>query len=188
MDWRWTPFKHDINRCCYFCQNPKYNSLYRRGNALYCVLLIWMLTLMAKVPHLCVGTLKNYPRVYSCTFTRDDVSFDTIAKVAVHFSVPIILDIFCYLRILALLLQDIWMVKPGHQPKMKPLDFKNFDAMFVVFVLFTICWDPLNFIGLHLASDPRRHGAHDPQNGLFVASYYMGVFQQLPSMRSYMDY
>nr|QFX66602.1 melatonin receptor 1a [Axis axis] len=174
-DWRWTPFKHAINRSWYICQNLRYSSLYRRRNALCCVFRMWMLTLMAIVPNLCVGTLKNYPRVYSCTFTRDDGSFDTIAEVAVHFIIPILVDVFCYLRIWDLVLQDIWMVKPGNQPKMKPLDFKNFVTMFVGFVLFTICWAPLNFIGLVLLSDPCGMAPTIPK-WLFVASYYMAYF------------
>ena len=47
--------------------------------------------------------------------------------------------------------------------------------MFVVFVLFAICWAPLNLIGLAVAIDPSRVVPRIPE-WLFVVSYFMAYF------------
>nr|XP_060511739.1 melatonin receptor type 1A [Panthera onca] len=164
-----------INRYCYICHSLKYNKLYSNRNSLCCVFLIWMLTLVAIVPNLRTGTLQYDPRIYSCTFTQSVSSAYTIAVVVFHFLVPMTIVIFCYLRIWILVLRVRRRVKPDSKPKMKPQDFRNFVTMFVVFVLFAICWAPLNLIGLAVASDPAGMVPRIPE-WLFVASYYMAYF------------
>nr|QFX66620.1 melatonin receptor 1a [Rusa unicolor] len=135
-----------------------------------------MLTLVAIVPNLCVGTLQYDPRVYSCTFTQSVSSAYTIAVVVFHFIVPMLVVIFCYLRIWALVLQVRWRVKPDNKPKLKPQELQEFlSPCLWVFVLFAICWAPLNFIGLLVASNPVSMAPRIPE-WLFVASYYMAYF------------
>ncbi|ELK28483.1 Melatonin receptor type 1A [Myotis davidii] len=143
-----------INRYCYICHSLRYDRLYSNKNSVCCVLLIWVLTLAAIAPNLRIGTLQYDPRIYSCTFAQSVSSAYTIAVVVFHFLVPMVIVVFCYLRIWILVLQVRRRVKPDHQPKLKPQDFRNFVTMFVVFVLFAICWAPLNLIGLAVASDP----------------------------------
>uniref|UniRef100_A0A8C2VYC6 Melatonin receptor type 1A n=2 Tax=Chinchilla lanigera TaxID=34839 RepID=A0A8C2VYC6_CHILA len=164
-----------INRYCYICHSLKYDKLYSNKNSLCYVFLIWILTLIAIVPNLRIGTLQYDPRIYSCTFTQSVSSAYTIAVVVFHFIVPMIVVTFCYLRIWILVLQVRWKVKPENKPKLKPQDFRNFVTMFVVFVLFAICWAPLNFIGLIVASDPANMVPRIPE-WLFVVSYYMAYF------------
>ncbi|KAK2508996.1 hypothetical protein MC885_007752, partial [Smutsia gigantea] len=65
-------------------------------------------------------------------------------------------------------------VKPNKN-KLKPQGFRNFITMFVVFVLLAICWAPLNFIGLAVASDPTSPVPRIPE-WLSVASHYMAYF------------
>ncbi|XP_040587886.1 melatonin receptor type 1A [Mesocricetus auratus] len=164
-----------INRYCYICHSLKYDRLYSNKNSLCYVFLIWVLTLVAIMPNLQTGTLQYDPRIYSCTFTQSVSSVYTIAVVVFHFIVPMIIVIFCYLRIWILVLQVRRRVKPDSKPRLKPQDFRNFVTMFVVFVLFAICWAPLNFIGLIVASDPATMVPRIPE-WLFVASYYMAYF------------
>ncbi|XP_004428829.1 PREDICTED: melatonin receptor type 1A [Ceratotherium simum simum] len=164
-----------VNRYCYICHSLKYDKLYSNKNSLCYVFLIWLLTLMAIIPNLRVGTLQYDPRIYSCTFAQSVSSAYTIAVVVFHFIVPMIIVIFCYLRIWILVFQVRRRVKPDNKPKLKPQDFRNFVTMFVVFVLFAICWAPLNFIGLAVASDPASMVPRIP-DWLFVASYYMAYF------------
>ncbi|XP_004682553.2 PREDICTED: melatonin receptor type 1A [Condylura cristata] len=165
-----------INRYCYICHSVNYDKLYSNKNSLCYVFLIWMLTLVAIVPNLCIGSLQYDPRIYSCTFTQSVSSAYTIAVVVFHFIVPMIIVIFCYLRIWILFLQVRWRAKHDNKPKLKlKQDFMNFVTMFVVFVLFAICWAPLNFIGLAVASDPASMVPRIPE-WLFVASYYMAYF------------
>ncbi|XP_062069414.1 melatonin receptor type 1A [Lepus europaeus] len=164
-----------INRYCYICHSLKYDKLYSNKNSLCYVFLIWMLTLVAVMPNLHTGTLQYDPRVYSCTFSQSVSSAYTIAVVVFHFIIPMLIVIFCYLRIWILVLHVRRRVKPDNRPKLKPQDFRNFITMFVVFVLFAICWAPLNFIGLAVASDPVSMVSRIPE-WLFVASYYMAYF------------
>ncbi|XP_006160538.2 melatonin receptor type 1A [Tupaia chinensis] len=164
-----------INRYCYICHSLKYEQLYSNKNSLCYVLLIWMLTLVAIVPNLQTGTLQYDPRIYSCTFAQSISSAYTIVVVVFHFILPMVIVIFCYLRIWILFLQVRRRVKPDSEPKLKPQDFRNFITMFVVFVIFAICWAPLNFIGLAVASDPVNMVPRIPE-WLFVASYYMAYF------------
>ncbi|XP_036984835.2 melatonin receptor type 1A [Artibeus jamaicensis] len=164
-----------INRYCYICHSLRYDKLYSNKNSLCCVCLIWTLTLAAITPNLRVGTLRYDPRIYSCTFAQSVCSTYTIAVVVFHFILPMVIVIFCYLRIWILVLQVRRRVKPDQTPKLKPEDFRNFVTMFVVFVLFAICWAPLNLIGLAVASDPASMGPRIPE-WLFVGSYYMAYF------------
>lgn len=164
-----------MNRYCYICHSLKYDKIYSNKNSLCYVFLIWMLTLIAIMPNLQTGTLQYDPRIYSCTFTQSVSSAYTIAVVVFHFIVPMIIVIFCYLRIWVLVLQVRRRVKPDNKPKLKPQDFRNFVTMFVVFVLFAICWAPLNLIGLIVASDPATMVPRIPE-WLFVASYYLAYF------------
>lgn len=66
-------------------------------------------------------------------------------------------------------------VKTEESPRLRPSDLRNFITMFVVFVLFAICWAPLNLIGLAVAIDPPRVAPRIPE-WLFVVSYFMAYF------------
>ncbi|XP_074083505.1 melatonin receptor type 1A [Macrotis lagotis] len=164
-----------INRYCYICHSFKYDKLYSNKNSLCYVIIIWLLTFVAIVPNLMIGSLQYDPRVFSCTFAQSVSSAYTITIVTFHFITPIIIVTFCYLRIWILVIQIRRKVKSDNQFKLKPHDFRNFITMFVVFVLFAICWGPLNFIGLAVAINPVKIIPRIPE-WLFVFSYYMAYF------------
>ncbi|RXM37095.1 Melatonin receptor type 1A [Acipenser ruthenus] len=164
-----------INRYCYICHSLKYDKLYSDKNSLCYVILIWVLTVIAIVPNLFVGSLQYDPRVYSCTFVQSVNSAYTIAVVFFHFLLPIMIVTYCYLRIWILVIQVRRRVKPDTRPKLTPHDVRNFVTMFVVFVLFAVCWAPLNFIGLAVAVNPETVIPRIPE-WLFVASYFMAYF------------
>ncbi|KAM9192922.1 melatonin receptor type 1A [Mergus octosetaceus] len=164
-----------INRYCYICHSLRYDKLYSDKNSLCYVVLIWILTVVAIVPNLFVGSLQYDPRIYSCTFAQSVSSAYTIAVVFFHFLLPMAIVTFCYLRIWILVIQVRRRVKPDNNPRLKPHDFRNFLTMFVVFVLFAVCWAPLNFIGLAVAVNPETVIPRIPE-WLFVSSYYMAYF------------
>uniref|UniRef100_A0A8D2JEJ7 G-protein coupled receptors family 1 profile domain-containing protein n=1 Tax=Varanus komodoensis TaxID=61221 RepID=A0A8D2JEJ7_VARKO len=161
-----------INRYCYICHSLKYDRLFSLQNTLYYVGLVWALTLLSIMPNFFVDSLKYDPRVYSCTFAQSVSPFYTIVVVVVHFFLPITIVSYCYLRIWILVFQVRRRVKPDIQPKIKPHDFWNFLTMFMVFVLFAICWAPLNFIGFMVALKPTL----DIPEWLFTTSYFMAYF------------
>ncbi|XP_035290369.1 melatonin receptor type 1B-B [Anguilla anguilla] len=164
-----------VNRYCYICHSFVYDKLYSFRNTLLLVGLIWVLTILAVVPNFFVGSLRYDPRVYSCTFAQTASSSYTVVVVVVHFLVPITVVTYCYLRIWVLVIQVRRKVKSEPQPRLKPSDLRNFITMFVVFVLFAICWGPLNLIGLAVAIDPPAVAPHVPE-WLFVVSYFMAYF------------
>ncbi|KAG8002318.1 Melatonin receptor type 1B-B [Nibea albiflora] len=164
-----------INRYCYICHSFSYDKLYSYRNTLLLVALIWLLTVVAIVPNFFVGSLQYDPRVYSCTFAQTVSTSYTITVVVIHFFVPIAVVTFCYLRIWILVIQVRRKVKSEVRPRIKPSDLRNFITMFVVFVLFAICWAPLNFIGLAVAINPEAVVPRIPE-WLFVVSYFMAYF------------
>ncbi|XP_048345952.1 melatonin receptor type 1A-like [Sphaerodactylus townsendi] len=163
-----------INRYCYICHSLKFDRLFSCPNTLFYVGLVWALTLLAIMPNLFVESLKYDPRVYSCTFSQSVSSLYTIAVVVIHFFLPITIVSYCYLRIWILVLQVRRRVKPDVQPRIKPHDFWNFLTMFIVFVLFAICWAPLNLIGFAVALKPTLDSSMP--KWLFTASYFMAYF------------
>ncbi|XP_061683777.1 melatonin receptor type 1B-A [Syngnathoides biaculeatus] len=164
-----------INRYCYICHNFSYDKLYSNRNTLLLVALIWFLTIMAIVPNLFFGSLQYDPRIYSCTFAQTVSTSYTITVVIIHFFVPISVVTFCYMRIWILVIQVRRKVKSEVRPCIKPSDLRNFISMFVVFVLFAICWAPLNFIGLAVATYPEKVAPHIPE-WFFIVSYFMAYF------------
>uniref|UniRef100_H3C5M0 Melatonin receptor type 1A like n=1 Tax=Tetraodon nigroviridis TaxID=99883 RepID=H3C5M0_TETNG len=163
-----------INRYCYICHSLKYDRLFSSSNTMCYVVLVWALTILAIVPNWFVESLQYDPRVYSCTFAQSVSSLYTIAVVVVHFVLPISIVTYCYLRIWILVIQVRRRVKPDSRPKVKPHDLRNFLTMFVVFVLFAVCWAPLNLIGLAVALDSGLSRA--VPEWLFTASYFMAYF------------
>ncbi|KAI4873451.1 hypothetical protein NFI96_027301 [Prochilodus magdalenae] len=164
-----------INRYCYICHSLTYDRLYSLKNTCCYLCLTWVLTAIATVPNFFVGSLQYDPRVFSCTFSQTVSSYYTILVVVVHFLIPLLVVSFCYMRIWVLVIQVKHRVKPGPRLKMKPSDLRNFLTMFMVFVLFAVCWAPLNFIGLIVAINPVRMAPRIPE-WLFVTSYFMAYF------------
>ncbi|OCT67562.1 hypothetical protein XELAEV_180388601mg, partial [Xenopus laevis] len=164
-----------INRYCYICHSLRYDKLFNQRSTWFYLGLTWILTIIAIVPNFFVGSLQYDPRIFSCTFAQTVSSSYTITVVVVHFIVPLSVVTFCYLRIWVLVIQVKHRVRQDFKQKLTPTDLRNFLTMFVVFVLFAVCWAPLNFIGLAVAINP-LHVAPKIPEWLFVLSYFMAYF------------
>ncbi|XP_063288045.1 melatonin-related receptor [Pelobates fuscus] len=164
-----------INRYCYICHSLRYDKLYNQRSTFCYLCLTWMLTVIAIVPNFFVGSLQYDPRVFSCTFAQTVSTSYTITVVVIHFIVPLAVVTFCYLRIWVLVIQVKQRVRQDSKQKLTQTDLRNFLTMFVVFVLFAVCWGPLNFIGLAVAINPFYMAPKIP-NWLFVLSYFMAYF------------
>ncbi|XP_056602008.1 melatonin receptor type 1C isoform X2 [Triplophysa dalaica] len=162
-----------INRYCYICHSFRYDRLFSRRNTCLYLFLTWMLTALATVPNFLVGSLSYDPRIFSCTFTQTASSSYTICVVMIHFLGPLAVVSFCYLRIWTLVIRVKGRVR--HNPRVRAAHLRNFLTMFVVFVLFAVCWAPLNFIGLAVAVNPTMVAPNIPE-WLFVMSYFMAYF------------
>lgn len=132
-------------------------------------------SLWALVPSFFAGSLAYDLRIHCCPFIQTASARYTMAVVVVHFLLPVAVMSFCYLRIWVLVLQARRRAKPETKPRLKPGDVQSFLTMFVVFVVFAICWAPLNGIGLAVAIKPEAIAPRVPE-GLFVASYFLAYF------------
>ncbi|XP_056347511.1 melatonin-related receptor isoform X2 [Oenanthe melanoleuca] len=164
-----------INRYCYICHSLRYDKLFNLKNTCCYLCLTWILTVVAIVPNFFVGSLQYDPRIYSCTFAQTVSTSYTITVVVVHFIVPLSVVTFCYLRIWILVIKVKHRVRQDCKQKLRATDIRNFLTMFVVFVLFAVCWGPLNFIGLAVSINPSKVQPHIPE-WLFVLSYFMAYF------------
>ncbi|KAM8954459.1 melatonin-related receptor [Pelodytes ibericus] len=164
-----------INRYCYICHSLRYDKFYNHRSTCCYLCLTWILTIIAILPNFFVGSLQYDPRIFSCTFAQTVSSSYTITVVVVHFIVPLAVVTFCYMRIWVLVIQVKQRVRQDSKQKLTPTDLRNFLTMFVVFVLFAVCWGPLNFIGLAVAINP-FHVAPKIPKWLFVLSYFMAYF------------
>ncbi|XP_053229867.1 melatonin-related receptor [Podarcis raffonei] len=164
-----------INRYCYICHSLRYDRLFNLKNTCGYLCLTWLLTLVAILPNLFVGSLQYDQRIYSCTFAQTVSMSYTITVVVVHFIIPLSIVSFCYLRIWILVIQVKHRVRQDCKQKVRTADVRNFLTMFVVFVLFAVCWGPLNFIGLAVSINPSKIIPQIPE-WLFVVSYFMAYF------------
>uniref|UniRef100_A0A3Q3QDV3 G-protein coupled receptors family 1 profile domain-containing protein n=1 Tax=Monopterus albus TaxID=43700 RepID=A0A3Q3QDV3_MONAL len=164
-----------INRYCYICHSLHYDRLYSLRNTCCYLGLTWLLTTLATVPNFFVGSLQYDPRIYSCTFAQTVSTYYTISVVVIHFLIPLLVVSYCYMRIWVLVIQVKHRVRPEQRTKLKPSDMRNFLTMFMVFVLFAVCWAPLNLIGLAVAINPVKVAPNIPE-WLFVTSYFMAYF------------
>uniref|UniRef100_H0VHC1 Melatonin receptor 1B n=1 Tax=Cavia porcellus TaxID=10141 RepID=H0VHC1_CAVPO len=164
-----------INRYCCICHSVAYHRLCRHWHTSIYISLVWLLTLVALIPNFFMGSLEYDPRIYSCTFIQTVSSQYTTAVVIIHFLLPMTVVIFCYLRIWVLVLQARRKVKLENKLHVRPSNVRSFLTMFVVFVIFAICWAPLNCIGFAVAINPEQIAPQIPE-GLFVTSYFLAYF------------
>ncbi|ELW47077.1 melatonin receptor type 1B [Tupaia chinensis] len=164
-----------INRYCFICHSVAYHRIYRRWHTPLYLCLVWLLTLVALVPNFFVGSLEYDPRIYSCTFIQTASAQYTAAVVVIHFLLPIAIVSFCYLRIWVLVLRARRKAKLESQLGLRRSHMRSFLTMFVVFVIFAICWAPLNCIGLAVSINPEEMAPQVPE-GLFVTSYFLAYF------------
>ncbi|XP_043910847.1 D(5)-like dopamine receptor [Protopterus annectens] len=164
-----------INRYCFICHSKLYDKLYSLKNTYVCVGLTWLLAVAAVLPTLCIDALQYDPRIYSCVLAQTVSSTFTIVTVTIHFIVPIIIVVFCYIRIWALVIAVRYRVRQDSKQKLKPHEIRNFFSMFMVFVIFAVCWGPLNFTALAVAINPTKVAPNIPA-WFFSVTYFMAYF------------
>uniref|UniRef100_A0A8C9DSG3 Melatonin receptor 1B n=1 Tax=Prolemur simus TaxID=1328070 RepID=A0A8C9DSG3_PROSS len=164
-----------INRYCYICHSVAYHHIYRPWHTPLHICLVWLLTVVALLPNVFLGSLEYDPRIYSCTFIQTASAQYTAAMVAIHLFLPIAVVSFCYLRIWVLVLQARRKATSESRLCLRPSTLRSFLTMFVVFVIFAVCWAPLNCIGLAMAINPEEMAPQVPE-GLFVTSYSLAYF------------
>ena len=107
-----------------------------------------------------------------------------LAVLVLHILLPIAVVSCCYLLTQTLVLQACRKAKSVTKLRPKPSDVQSFLTTFVVFVIFTLCWAPLNGIGLAVAIDPEEIAPQVPE-GLFVPSCFPAYFNSSLSAMVY---
>ncbi|KAF6333639.1 melatonin receptor 1B [Rhinolophus ferrumequinum] len=139
-----------VNRCCYICRSVAYRRLCQHWHAPVYICLIWLLTVLALVPNFFMGSLEYDPRIFSCTFIQTASAPYTAAVTR--------------------------RKAPSESTlRLRPSDIWGFLTTFLVFVIFAICWAPLNCIGLAVAINPGEMAPQVP-GGLFVIRYVLAYF------------
>ncbi|XP_044538725.1 melatonin-related receptor [Gracilinanus agilis] len=163
-----------LNRYCYICHSLLYEKIFTGRNSILILIVTWLMTMLALIPTYYVTTVQYNPQVYTCSFVYTSSAFYAFGMMALHFLIPLTVVAFCYLRIWILVIQVNHRVKVT-KPKFMLVDVRNFMTMFLVFVLFALCWGPLNFIKLARVFDPLGVGPSIPE-WMYIGSYYLAYF------------
>ncbi|XP_075394612.1 melatonin-related receptor [Tenrec ecaudatus] len=159
-----------INRYCYICHSLQYERLFSIRNTCIYLVVTWLMTILAVLPSMYVGTIKYDPRTYTCVFSymASPVFAGTI--VGVHFVLPLLIVGFCYMRIWAKVLAA--RAAAGQNPDNQLAEVHNFLTMFVIFLLFAVCWCPVNVLTVLVAVSPKEVVDKIP-DWLYLAAYFI---------------
>ncbi|XP_007530552.2 melatonin-related receptor [Erinaceus europaeus] len=159
-----------INRYCYICHSLQYERVFSPRRACIYLVVVWVSALLAVLPNMYVGTVQYDPRTYSCTFNYLNSPVFAITIVCIHFVLPLLIVGFCYVRIWTrvLAVRALAVQHPDNQLA----EVRNFLTMFVIYVLFAVCWCPLNVLTVLVAASPKELVNKIP-NWLYLAAYFL---------------
>ncbi|KAL6093392.1 hypothetical protein STEG23_026159 [Scotinomys teguina] len=162
-----------INRYCYICHSLQYKRIFSLRNTYIYLVITWVMTVLAVLPNMYIGTIEYDPRTYSCTFNYENNAVFPVTIVCIHFVLPLIVVGYCYIK--------IWMKvlaarDPAEQnPDNQFAEVRNFLTMFVIFLLFAVCWCPINVLTVLVAVSPKDMAGKIP-NWLYLAAYCVAYF------------
>ncbi|KAM7045516.1 LOW QUALITY PROTEIN: melatonin-related receptor [Molossus nigricans] len=162
-----------INHYCYICHSLQCKGIFSMPNTcIYLVLRI--MTILAVLPNMYIGTIKHDPRTYTCIFNYLNNPVFAVTIVCIHFVLPLLIVGFCYVR--------IWIkVLVAHNPAWQNPDYQlcaeihNFLAMFMIFLLFAVCCCPINLSTVLVSVNPQEMVGKIP-NWLYLAAHFIVYF------------
>ncbi|XP_043935146.1 melatonin receptor type 1C-like [Protopterus annectens] len=143
-----------INRFFFICHSTKYDKIYSTQNMIIWLCFIWTLTVVTMLPIVTAGALRYEQQIYTCDFAQSVNPFSNITVAFVHYIIPMSIIIFCYVRIWTLIIKVKYRVRKDGKQKLKSAEIKSFLSMFVVFVLFALCWSPFHITGMLVGFSP----------------------------------
>ncbi|XP_006902517.1 PREDICTED: melatonin-related receptor [Elephantulus edwardii] len=164
-----------VNRYCYICHSLKYERLFSVRNTFFYLVGTWVMTLVAVLPNVYIGTIDYDPHTYSCVFKYLNHPILVVVAVCVHVILPLFMVGFCYVQ--------IWMqvqearTEVRKSPRNLLAETQNFLTMFVIFILFAVCRGPLNVLTVVVALSPRGVVEKIP-NWLHLAAYFIAYFNR----------
>ncbi|KAK1346520.1 hypothetical protein QTO34_000376 [Cnephaeus nilssonii] len=162
-----------INRYCYICHSLQYERIFSVRNTCIYLVVTWIMTILAVLPNMYIGTIEYDPRTYTCIFNYLNNPIFAVTIVCIHFVLPLLIVGFCYVR--------IWMKvlaardPAGQNPDNQLAEVHNFLTMFVIFLLFAVCWCPINVLTVLVSINPKQIASKIP-NWLYLAAHFMAYF------------
>ncbi|XP_016071305.1 PREDICTED: melatonin-related receptor [Miniopterus natalensis] len=148
-----------INHYCYICHSLQYERIFSLRNTCIYLVATWIMTILDVLPNMYIGTIKYDPCTYTCIFNYLNNPIFAVTMVCIHFVIPVLIVDFCYVR--------IWMKvlvardPAGQNPDNQLTEVCNFLTMFVVFLLFAVCWCPINVLADLVSVSPKEMGDSD---------------------------
>ncbi|MEJ1280096.1 G-protein-coupled receptor 50 [Cricetulus griseus] len=162
-----------INRYCYICHSLQYKRIFSLRNTCIYLVITWVMTVLAVLPNMYIGTIEYDPRTYSCIFNHANNSAFTVTIVCIHFVLPRFIVGYCYTKIW---IKVLAAREPAEQnPDNQFAEVRNFLTMFVIFLLFAVCWCPINVLTVLVAVSPKDMAGKIP-NWLYLAAYGIAYF------------
>ncbi|KAM5291007.1 LOW QUALITY PROTEIN: melatonin-related receptor [Glossophaga mutica] len=154
-----------ISHYCYICHSLQYKHILIPA-------FTWIMTVLAVLPNVYIGTNKYYPCTYTCIFNYLNNPIFAMTVVCIHFVLPLLIVGFCYVR--------MWMKillacdPAGQNPDNQLAEVHNFLTMFMIFLLFAACWCPINVLTVLVAVSPKVMAGKSPN--LYLAAYLITYF------------
>ncbi|XP_006193387.1 melatonin-related receptor [Camelus ferus] len=162
-----------INRYCYICHSLQYERIFSVRNTCIYLVVTWIMTLLAVLPNMYIGTIEYDPRTYTCIFNYVNNPIFAVTIVCIHFVLPLLIVGFCYVRIWTKVLAA--RDPAGQNPNHQLAEVRNFLTMFVIFLLFAVCWCPINALTVLVAVSPKETAGKIP-SWLYLAAYFTAYF------------
>ncbi|XP_052027903.1 melatonin-related receptor [Apodemus sylvaticus] len=162
-----------INRYCYICHSLQYKRIFSLRNTWIYLVITWVMTILAVLPNMYIGTIEYDPRTYTCVFNYVNNPAFTVTIVCIHFVLPLIIVGYCYTKIWIKVLAA--RDPAGQNPDNQFAEVRNFLTMFVIFLLFAVCWCPVNVLTVLVAVIPKEMAGKIP-NWLYLAAYCIAYF------------
>lgn len=162
-----------INRYCYICHSLQYKRIFSLRNTCIYLVVTWVMAILAVVPNMYISSVEYDPRTYSCIFNYLNNPSFTVTIVCIHFVLPLIIVSYCYTKIWIRVLEA--RDPAGQNPENQFAEVRNFLTMFVIFLLFAVCWCPINVLTVLVAVSPKDMAGKIP-NWLYLAAYCVAYF------------
>ncbi|XP_077002127.1 melatonin-related receptor [Tamandua tetradactyla] len=162
-----------INRYCYICHSLQYKRIFSARNTCIYLVVTWVMTVLAVVPNMYIGTAEYDPRTYTCTFNYLHSPVFAVTIVCIHFVIPLLIVGFCYMKIWTKVLAA--RAQAAQNPDNQLAEVRNFLTMFVIFLLFAVCWCPINVLTVLVAVSPKEMAGKIP-NWVYLTAYFIAYF------------
>lgn len=162
-----------INRYCYICHSLQYEWIFSMHNTFIYLLVTWIMSVLAVLPNMYIGTIEYDSHIYTCIFSYLNNPAFAVTIRCIYFILPLLIVGFCYVRIWIKVLTAHDQARQN--PDRQLAEVRNFLTMFVIFLLFAMCWCPINVLTVLMTVSPKEMVGKIP-HWLYLAVYFIAYF------------